>query len=161
MTAGYKWKPLQRASVTGPPPPQLVKAAMESYGCGEAEAIAKLEEDVARCTYWRNDLYQIEVRPYGDDFVQLNIRRRDGAPCIRDWRHFQRIKNELLGPECEAVELYPAESRKVDAANKYHLWGCTIPGWRFPIGMDVRDVQDAQRDMPPGLRQRPLQNGDE
>jgi hypothetical protein len=53
-----------------------------------------------------------------------------------DWREFQRIKNELIGPEAEAVELYPAESRLVDTSNQYHLW--VFPEFRFPFGMNER-----------------------
>ena len=40
----------------------------------------------------------------------------------RDWREFQRIKNDLWGNETEAVELYPAESRKQDPSNAFFLW---------------------------------------
>jgi hypothetical protein len=49
-------------------------------------------------------------------------------------RHFQRIKNEVVGPECEAVELYPAESRLVDTATQFHLWVISDPNYRWPIG---------------------------
>ncbi len=42
--------------------------------------------------------------------------------CARhDWRGLQRCKTELCGPEWEGVELYPAESRLLDAGNRYHL----------------------------------------
>jgi len=88
--------------------------------------------------------------------VHLNIRRRDGGPIMRDWRHFQQIKNELVGEECEAIELYPAESRKVDTTNKYHLYAVTDPTFRFPVGFDERDVEYEQLSDKPGLRQRPL-----
>lgn len=53
--------------------------------------------------------------------IYLSIRRQDRAPC-RDWRDFQRIKNQLAGPEWTGVEIFPAESFKVDGANQYHLW---------------------------------------
>ena len=39
-----------------------------------------------------------------------------------DWRDFQRIKNDIVGPEYEAVELYPAESRLLDPSNRFYLW---------------------------------------
>jgi len=52
--------------------------------------------------------------------LHLSIKRLDKHP-VRDWRHFQRIKNELIGEENEAVELYPAQSRLVDTTNQYHL----------------------------------------
>lgn len=77
---------------------------------------------------FQNDLYVVTRRhltPNPDSDappgMHLSIRRQDRQPC-RDWRDFQRIKNQLAGPEWEAVELYPAESRKVDGANQYHLF---------------------------------------
>lgn len=49
--------------------------------------------------------------------------------CIRNvdstdipWAAKQRIKNELFGRERTAIEVFPAESQLVDAANMYHLW---------------------------------------
>jgi hypothetical protein len=58
-----------------------------------------------------------------------------------DWRHFQRIKNEIAGPEREAVEIYPAESRLVDTANEYWLW--VLPEReRLHFGFEERAVQD-------------------
>jgi hypothetical protein len=57
---------------------------------------------------------------------------------VHDWRDLQRIKNELVGPECEAVELYPAESRLVDTANQYHLWADADPTYRFGLGFNMR-----------------------
>jgi hypothetical protein len=153
-----KWKPLQRAEVSGPEPEAVLRAAMEEYGLTREEAKRKLDEYTATCEYWVNDLYQVQVRQsdnYG--LLHLNIRRRDGAHDIRDWRHFQRIKNEILGPEAEAVELYPAESRLQDTSNKFHLWGYRSHTFRFPIGFEMsRDVRDAAKGEPPGLRQRPL-----
>lgn len=154
-----KWKPLQRAQwKRGEPYPEPIMAAMiEHYGGTREEATARLDEYNARCEVWLNDLYQVQVRPADNEgLLHLNIRRRDGAHDIRDWRHFQRIKNQLLGPECEAVELYPAESRLHDTSNKYHLWGYRNPEWRFPIGFPERDVRDAGKAELPGLRQRPL-----
>ena len=38
------------------------------------------------------------------------------------WRDKQRIKDELLGPERLAVELFPPASELVDQAMMYHLW---------------------------------------
>jgi len=54
--------------------------------------------------------------------------------------HFQQIKNEIIGPEYEATELYPAESRLVDSSEEYHLWVRTSPYHRFPVGFGRRFV---------------------
>jgi len=51
----------------------------------------------------------------------LSVKRNDIEP-IHNWRHLQQIKNDICGEEREAIELYPAMSRIVDAANQYHLW---------------------------------------
>lgn len=85
-----------------------------------------------------NDIYRVQVRRE-PPIVQLSISRIDGEPC-KDWRHFQQIKNELVGPEFEAVELFPAESRLVDMDNEYHLWVNTETGFRFPFGYKRRHV---------------------
>jgi hypothetical protein len=67
-----------------------------------------------------NALYMVQVHDFGA-YLELSIARRDDS-AIHDWRDFQRIKNELVGPEAEAVELYPAESRLLDTRNNFHLW---------------------------------------
>lgn len=89
-----------------------------------------------------SDKFQVEVRRTGDDRgVWLSIKRRDKLP-IRDWRDLQGIKNALVGRECEAVELFPAESRLVDSANQYHLWAINDPSYRFPFGFNDRLVSE-------------------
>lgn len=87
---------------------------------------------------YQNGLYTVMVRTLdannNDGVIHLSIRHNDRKP-IRDWRHFQRIKNELVGEEREALEIYPAESRLVDEANQYHLW--VLPtGQVFPFGFN-------------------------
>ena len=153
MSSGYKWKPLQRGEAL-PPSRALVRIYMDTYACDEAEARRRLDEDELGVEVWINDLYQVQVRRGPEEHsVHLNIRRRDGYPG-RDWRHFQEIKNQLVGPECEAIELYPAESRLVDEANKYHLWACSDPTFRFAVGWSKRRIT-FDRSNEPGLRQRP------
>jgi hypothetical protein len=155
VTAGYKWRPLVRSFVNHTPR-AVIEATAQRYGLSLEDAKRRLDEEDVSTEVWVNDLYQIERRVLDAErkLVHLNIRRRDGAPCIRDWRHFQQIKNELLGPECEAVELYPAESRKVDTSNKYHLYGVADPSFRFPLGWQEREVIEDEDRSAPGLRQR-------
>ena len=74
--------------------------------------------------------------PLEEEFVWLSFKRNDRKP-VKDWRHVQNIKNDILGPECEMVELFPAESRLVDTANQYHLWGFTNSEIRWPFGFAV------------------------
>jgi hypothetical protein len=115
----------------------------------------RMEDEV-----WVNDCYQVAIRPadsYGEkgwpSMVHLSIKRLDRAP-IHDWRDLQAIKNQLVGPENEALELYPAESRCVDSANQFHLWVCRDPTIRFPFGFPGRYVSDT--DLLGKSKQRPL-----
>jgi hypothetical protein len=87
---------------------------------------------------WGNDRYFVVVEFFGDRPKQahLMIRRHDRAP-IHNWSDLQRIKNEVIGPEVEAIELYPAESRLVDTGNTYHLWA--VLGIRLPFGYQEGD----------------------
>ncbi len=86
--------------------------------------------------------------------THLSIKRRD-KKTVRCWRDLQRIKNELVAPEREACELYPAESRLVDTANQYHLF--VLPaGMRFPFGYQDRLViSESSR----GATQEPFESG--
>jgi hypothetical protein len=105
----------------------------------EIDAWSPLRQDKANPTLWGN--FQVSAAVVkstledGTGFAQISYHRRDRAP-IRDWRVGQRIKNELCGPEWEAVELYPAESRTVDTSNEYHLW--CIEG-QFPFGYEKEE----------------------
>jgi hypothetical protein len=148
-------KPLVRSYTTKPAAASLVDAWMDHFKCDRQEALTLIEEYNAKSEIWINDVYQVQKTPAGNGLVQLNIRRRDGKPIFRDWRDFQEIKNQLVGPECEGIELYPAESRLVDTANKYHLFVCTDPTFRFPMGWSARDVSYQPTDVP-GLKQRPF-----
>jgi hypothetical protein len=158
MNAPRYWKPLTEVPVGEfhPPAPELVAITRAHYGLSDEAARVFLEEDHAKSRYFVNDLYQVQVAPAGREgtMLHLNIRRRDGG-MFKDWRHFQQIKNEIAGEECEAVEIYPAESRKVDTSNKWHLW-VLPPGTKLDLGWSQRDVSYTEIRHVPGLRQRPL-----
>lgn len=155
-----KWLPLKEA-ILKPVTDEHIRHAAQQTGQSIEAIRADLERDAANVTYWLNDLYQVARRELYDEsgicrMVHLNIRRRDGRVIFRDWRHFQWIKNQLVGEECEGVELYPAESRLSDTSNKYHIWCVVDPGYRFPFGMHNRDVMDDNGSRAPGYRQRKL-----
>jgi hypothetical protein len=95
-------------------------------------------------TIWANSRYIVVMRECGESpgtgpLIWLSI-KGVANDVSHDWRDFQRIKNELVGPEAEAVELYPAESRLVDNANQFHLWA--FPNFRFPFGFSERLVSE-------------------
>lgn len=99
-------------------------------------------DTVGEMTVWGNNRYTVVRRVLEDGCVWLSIRPDAGTP-LHDWRHFQKIKNELVGPEREAIEIYPAESRLVDTSNQFHLF-CLAPGVKVPFGFNERLVTEAE-----------------
>lgn len=93
------------------------------------------KEDVGARLYL-NSIYQVEYSvvngppPFGR-IIYLSLKTKDKQPR-HDWREMQRIKNDLVGEEVEAVEVYPAESRLVDTSNQYHLF--CFPELQFERG---------------------------
>jgi len=153
----YKWQPLRRA-IAKPVSEQLIADHMRLNDQTREQVLAMLDSEEAAVEIWRNDIYQVALRRLDAKLVHLNIRRVDGGPILRDWRHFQQIKNELVGEECEAIEIYPAESRKVDTSNKYHLFAIADPTFRFPCGDLFGNVRSVSYESgkSAGTRQRPL-----
>src|SRR4051812_15134474 len=83
------------------------------------------------------------------------------AVGAHDWRHLQRIKNDIAGPEREAIELYPAESRLMDTANEFWLW-VAPEGWEVPWGFfSPRHVTDTAglRGDEPGITEQAAERG--
>jgi hypothetical protein len=131
------WTPFVKARARAPKPltQAEIDRVMQATGRTREDVIAAREEVDADLEMYVNSRYQVMLRPSGGDMIHLSIKRIDQEP-VRSWRDLQRIKNELVGPECEAVELYPAESRLVDSANQYHLFVLTNPAQRIPLGFD-------------------------
>jgi hypothetical protein len=103
---------------------------------------------------YESDAYYVEAIRHQGYVRQILIRRKDLGPLV-DWRDKQAIKNQIAGPESEAIEIFPAESRVVDNQNWTHLW-LQDGGARFPFGFPVgsRVTQgDGQR--PAGERSDP------
>lgn len=166
-----QWTPFQRSYV--PPldlddPKQVadIEQMEKAFGQPREDIIATLEE-VRKDEIWLNSKYQVNIRrgPAVIDglgtveAVHLSIKRIDKRPC-RDWRDFQRIKDELLGRNCEAVELFPAQRRLVDTANQYHLWGFLSTEFQFPFGFEQRVVDSGPADPESvNMRQRPVAEG--
>ena len=85
-----------------------------------------------------NETYQV-IREDVGGWWHLSI-KCIGKNRTSRWQDFQQIKNELVGAEYEAVELYPAESRLVDLADQYHLWASKDAMFRFPVGFPVDGI---------------------
>jgi len=92
---------------------------------------------------WGNDRYTVNVHFLDGDrdgFVEVGVHNHNRTPHV-PWRHLQQIKNEVVGADREAVQLFPAEDRLVDTANEYWLYVYPIGkapmrNRRTKVGMD-------------------------
>ena len=164
------WTPLERAHLQRRSileDLEHLEALARDYDASVETARQVLDDIERHEAVWVNSRYQVNVRHLearADGWpalVHLSIKRRDRAPLGPErYRDFMRIKDELLGPEHEAVELYPARSRETDAANQYHLFCLASDGIRFPFGFDdarhVTDLPNGGRGAS-GARQAPFE----
>lgn len=116
-----------------------------------------------------NSRYQVNVytefnqAPFGR-VVWLSIKTRD-KQARHDWRDMQRIKNEIVGEQYDAVEIYPAEDKLVDTANQFHLW--VFLDYLLPFGFHTRIVSSGnwknsvQRPWPKGEEPMDAISGEE
>ena len=121
----------------------------------EAEQLVERNrrEVVFRSSQWQVHVLEVPGDNGWPEMLHLNCRRTDREPC-HDWRQLQMIKNILVGPSHEGVELYPAESRLTDTANNYHLFVLASPTARFPFGFHDRAVWTAEEAAKYGAKQR-------
>ncbi len=68
--------------------------------------------------------------------LHLLVRPHDETP-IRNWYSLQRVKNDVVGDDRVAVEVFPREADLVDAGVAiYHLW--VLPkDFELPFGMHL------------------------
>lgn len=120
--------------------------------------LATYDRDLQPNAIYTNSLYKVtewydlQPEPWGA-IKHLMIETHDRA-AVHDWRDLQRIKNEICGPEQDAVEIYPAEHKLVDAGNQYHLF--VFGSLKLPFGFQSRYVVERQDD----LQQRPFAPGE-
>lgn len=131
------WTPFHSATLP-PVDMDMLRDQARATGMPIEALLDVYEETVKTNRIFMNSRYQVNVRECeaveGPPMLHLSIKRLDKG-VVHDWRELQRVKNEIVGPEREALEIYPAESRRVDSANQYHLW--VLPeGVRVPFGFD-------------------------
>ena len=105
---------------------------------------------------WGNDRYTVNVHYLDGDrdgFVEVGVHNHNRTPHV-SWRHLQQIKNEVFGPDREAVQLFPAEDRLVDTANEYWLYvypvgKAPMRNRRTKVGMDYG--RNVAYDIPDGF----------
>jgi hypothetical protein len=77
-------------------------------------------------------------------FIYMQVIRCDGGTI--SWPELQEIKNELVGQDRWAFQMFPAEGEKLNMANTYHLFaypkGRKPKVGRLPNDMDVFEVRE-------------------
>lgn len=140
-------KPLTRTKLKSIKTKPFIDDLMKKHGLSRKQAKEQLNR-LKNDEIWVNDIYQVNVdRDTPDHGMQparichISIKRIDKEPIIAGWRDFQTIKNQIAGPDCDALEMYPAENRLVDTVNQYHLWAFP-PGEMIPIGWTARAIMN-------------------
>lgn len=163
----FRQPSMQPAAKPASLPPAVDLCSLDWGVWGEArlsdEDLARIPEMFRHEQIFKNNLFQVNIRRLFvedlGDMLHLSIKRID-REAFHDWRVFQRIKNELVGPSFEAVEIYPPESYLVDSANQYHLWvlpeGVLLPfGFRDPRMVCDESGQEGSKQRPFPAGQRP------
>jgi hypothetical protein len=124
---------------------------IDSGGHLDKKSAQRLYDQMKKEVLYKSEHYQVAIDKTpshgfrGMILWHLSIKRNDKEP-IMDWRDLQDIKNKLVGPEHEAIQLFPAESRCVDSANQYHLFAFMKEGKQrqpmIPIGWTTRYKTD-------------------
>lgn len=70
--------------------------------------------------WWLTATYEIFLDNI-DGIDWLRISKRDNS-CINSYMDMQQIKNDLLGEEVIAVEVFPKQSVFKNGTNARHLW---------------------------------------
>ncbi|MFK4259076.1 DUF7694 domain-containing protein [Agrobacterium tumefaciens] len=88
-------------------------------------------------TAHRNNVFSVLDRTLPDGTRHLAITSLSGVRPT--WPEMQRIKDEIVGPEATAVEVYPPRAEIVDDADMYHLWVLPAP---LPFSLFPRTSHD-------------------
>jgi hypothetical protein len=85
-----------------------------------------------RRMWFRRRLYRVYVVPEAG-YTHLLIERADGRPIRSTWDVLQAIKDDAVGADRYAVEVFPDKNSLVYRANARHLW--VFPeGQRLALG---------------------------
>ena len=76
--------------------------------------------------------------------VELSLKLNTREPW-NDWRDFYRIKSELCGTACWAMQMYPSQAELLDTANQYHMYVLDPSCSTFPL----RQLQPPMTDYGP------------
>ena len=79
-------------------------------------------KNVTRCWKTKDGVYNI-LYARVSNYEHLRIRRIDDQP-IHSYMDLQEIKNDILGEDTVAIEIYPKQTDFKNGSNTYHIWAC-------------------------------------
>ena len=104
--------------------------------------------DVFEALYTTRAMRRVSEDPIPEDILKQMVDAGIRAPSgsnRQGWKFIvvtdQEIKNQLVSPDCEAVEIYPNEDRLIDTANQYHLFVFPLK-YKLPFGISVISQSD-------------------
>lgn len=86
---------------------------------------------------FQNGWFSVLVRPLRCEWGEvLHLAIRNVPNTGISWPDKQWIKDQLVGRERVAIEVFPSADDVIDAANMYHLW--VLPkGMALPFGLHI------------------------
>lgn len=94
---------------------------------------------------YNHSLYRILVNDLYSGFTHISIERIDTKPITTTWDVLQAIKNDAVGENRYAIEVFPDTASLVYSANMRHLW--VFPeGERIELGIPLWDGQMSQEE---------------
>jgi hypothetical protein len=165
--AKQSWDPIEVIQCMPPGASAMTRAFFDSGGERHFYQYRNPQRAVNAIAF-RNRLYNGFGLVFEDGSMHLSYKRNDRA-AIYDWRHIQAIKNEVAGPDREAIQIFPPEWNLKDGANEYHLF-VLPPDQGSPLGLgggfevvdevDTTDhAADRQRGYTIGTRQQAWEEG--
>jgi hypothetical protein len=121
------------------------------------EQVLQTFSEAQQNDYFQNSRYVVSRKvvsatAHCEALIHLLIRHLDWEPAGPErYRDFMCIRDELVGFEHDAVELYPPRSVEIDGANVYHLWVSASKHFHFPFGF--RDGRGVRGESAPRTKQ--------
>lgn len=79
-----------------------------------------------KCWQTECGTYEILLVVLAGGWKHLKVHRRDDKP-IHNYMDMQEIKNQCLGKDAVAIEIYPKAGDFKDGSHTYHLWSNSGP----------------------------------
>lgn len=114
----------------------------------EIEALDKRGDGALPDRIFKNNRYVVQIYGWNTGWGKCDrvlIRRAD-ASAIHNWHELQRLKNEIWGPECTALEVYPKASNLIDDKNIYWMW-VFPPEFQCPIEIQLAPRRASKEEM--------------